>query len=222
LARIKQTRIEQRLDDYILKTGLREHPAQKALRAATAKMPRGGMQIGAPQGALMALLVEAIGAKRCIEIGVFTGYSALSVALALPADGRLIACDVSEDYTAVGRKFWQSAGVAAKIDLRIAPALETVSALLAAGEAGRFDFAFIDADKTNYDAYYEGCLKLLRPGGLIAVDNVLWGGSVADPLKKDADTRAIKRLNAKIRKDERVSMCLVPVSDGVTLALKRR
>lgn len=222
MARIKQTRIEQRLDDYILKTGLREHPAQKALRAATAKRPRAGMQIGPPQGALMALLVEAIGAERCIEIGVFTGYSALSVALALPAEGRLVACDVSEDYTAVGRKFWESAGVAAKIDLRIAPALDTVAALLAAGEAGRFDFAFIDADKTNYDAYYEGCLKLLRPGGLIAVDNVLWGGSVADPLKKDADTLAIKRLNAKIRKDERVSMCLVPVSDGVTLALKRR
>lgn len=221
MARIKQTRIEQRLDDYILKTGLRDHPAQKALRAATAKMPRGGMQIGAPQGALMALLVELIGAKNCIEIGTFTGYSALSVALALPPEGRLVACDVSADYTAVGKKYWAQAGVAGKIDLRIGPALETLEALLAAGEAGRFDFAFIDADKTNYDAYYETCLKLLRRGGLIAVDNVLWGGSVADPARKDADTLAIKRLNAKIRKDERVSMCLVPISDGVTLALKR-
>jgi len=222
MARIKQTRVEENLADYILKTGLREHPAQKALRAATAKQPRGGMQIGPPQGALMALLVQAIGAKRCIEIGVFTGYSALSVALALPPDGRIIACDVSEEYTAVGRKFWEKAGVAGKIDLRIAPAVETLDALLAAGEAGRFDFAFIDADKNNYDAYYERCLKLLRPGGMIAVDNVLWGGSVIDPAKKDEDTVAIKRLNAKIRKDERVSICLVPISDGVTLCLKRR
>jgi predicted O-methyltransferase YrrM len=221
MARIKQTRIEHRLEDYILANGMREHPAQKALRAATAKMPMAGMQIGAPQGALMALLAQAIGAKRCIEIGVFTGYSALSVALALPADGRIVACDVSADYTAVGRRFWERAGVAGKIDLRVAPATETVNALLAAGEAGRFDFAFIDADKTNYDSYYEGCLKLLRPGGLIAVDNVLWGGSVVDPKRNDANTRAIKRLNAKIRKDERVTMCLVPISDGVTLVLKR-
>ena len=221
MARIKQTRIEQRLDDYILANGMREHPAQKALRAATAKVPGAGMQIGAPQGALMALLVQAIGARRCIEIGTFTGYSALSVALALPPGGTLVACDVSADTTAVGRKFWARAGVADKIDLRIAPARETVAALLAAGEAGRFDFAFIDADKTGYDAYYEGCLKLLRPGGLVAIDNVLWGGSVADPKRNDADTRAIKRLNAKIRRDERVTMCLVPISDGVTLALKR-
>ena len=221
MARIKQTRIEQRLDAYILATGMREHPVQKALRAATANLPRAGMQIGAPQGALMALLVQTIGAKRCIEIGTFTGYSALSVALALPPDGKLIACDVSEEFTAVGRKFWERAGVAGKIDLRIAPAIDTVNALLAGGEAGRFDFAFIDADKVSYDGYYEGCLKLLRPGGLIAVDNVLWGGSVADPARNDPDTRAIKRLNAKIRKDERVTMCLVPISDGVTLALKR-
>lgn len=221
MARIKQTRIEERLGAYILANGLREHPALKALRAATAKLPMAGMQIGAPQGALMALLVQAIGARRCIEIGTFTGYSALAVALALPPDGRIVACDVSEDYTAVGRKFWARAGVADKIDLRIAPALDTVKALLAAGEAGRFDFAFIDADKTNYDAYYEGCLALLRPGGLVAVDNVLWGGSVADPRRNDADTRAIRRLNAKIRKDRRVTMCLVPISDGVTLALKR-
>lgn len=221
MARYKQTRIARRLEGYILANGLREHPAQKALRAATARMPMGGMQIGAPQGALMALLAQAIGARRCIEIGVFTGYSALSVALALPPDGRIVACDVSEDYTAVGRRFWARAGVAGKIELRLGPAVDTVNALLEAGEAGRFDFAFIDADKTNYDAYYEGCLKLLRPGGLVAVDNVLWGGSVADPKRNDADTRAIKRLNAKIRKDERVTMCLVPISDGVTLALKR-
>jgi len=221
MARIKQTRLEQRLDDYILKYGLRDTPAQKSLRAATAKMPYGGMQIGAPQGALMALLVELLGAKKCIEIGTFTGYSALSVALALPPGGRLVACDVSTEYTDVGRKFWNRAGVADKIDLRIGPALDTIAALLAGGEAGTFDFAFIDADKSNYDGYYEGCLKLLRPGGVIAVDNVLWGGSVADPAKKSPDTMAIKRLNAKIHKDERVSMCLLPISDGVTLALKR-
>lgn len=221
MARIKQTKLEQGLDAYILETGLREHPAQRELRAATAGRPRAGMQIGAPQGALMALLVQAIGAKRCIEIGVFTGYSALAVALALPADGRLIACDISEEYTSVGRPFWEQAKVAHKIDLRIGPALDTVAALLQAGEAGRFDFAFIDADKNNYDAYYEGCLKLLRPGGIIAVDNVLWGGSVIDPASTDDDTVAIRALNAKIRSDERVSMCLVPISDGVTLALKR-
>ncbi len=221
MARIKQTKVEERLADYILATGLREHAAQKGLRAATLKQPRSGMQIGAPQGALMALLVQAIGAKRCIEIGVFTGYSALSVALALPSDGKIVACDVSEEFTSVGRKFWEKAGVSAKIDLRIAPALETLDGLLASGEAGSFDFAFIDADKSNYDAYYERCLKLIRAGGIIAVDNVLWGGSVADPGQKDSDTLAIKRLNAKIRKDDRVSMCLVPISDGVTLALKR-
>ncbi len=153
MARIKQTRIEQRLDAYILAAGMREHPVQKALRAATAKMPRAGMQIGAPQGALMALLVQAIGARRCIEIGTFTGYSALSVALALPPDGKLIACDVSEEFTAVGRKFWERAGVAGKIDLRIAPALDTVNALLAGGEAGRFGFAFIDPDNANHDGH---------------------------------------------------------------------
>lgn len=221
MARIKQTKVEERLADYILQTGLREHAAQKALRAATATMPRGGMQIGAPQGALMALLVQAIGAKRCIEVGVFTGYSALAVALALPPDGRIVACDVSADYTAVGRKHWAEAGVADKIDLRIAPAAETLDALLAAGGAGTYDFAFIDADKTNYDTYYERCLALLRTGGIIAVDNVLWGGSVADPDRNDEDTVAIKQLNAKIRRDERVTMCLLPISDGVTLALKR-
>ncbi len=221
MARIKQTKVEERLADYILQTGLREHAAQKALRAATAKMPRGGMQIGAPQGALMALLVQAIGAKRCIEVGVFTGYSALAVALALPPDGKIVACDVNADYTAVGSKHWAEAGVADKIDLRIAPATETLDALLAAGGAGTFDFAFIDADKGNYDTYYERCLALLRAGGIVAVDNVLWGGSVADPDRNDEDTLAIKRLNAKIRQDERVTMCLLPISDGVTLALKR-
>ncbi|MCW5770471.1 MAG: class I SAM-dependent methyltransferase [Rhodospirillaceae bacterium] len=221
MARIKQTKVGGGLDDYILDYGLRETAAQKELRAATAGRPGAGMQIGAPQGALMALLVQAIGARRCIEIGVFTGYSALAVALALPDDGTLVACDVSEDYTAVGKPFWKKAKVVHKIDLRIGPARETVAALLKAGEAGRFDFAFIDADKANYDAYYEGCLKLLRPGGIIAVDNVLWGGSVIDDRKQDEDTVAIRALNEKIHKDKRVSMCLVPISDGVTLALKR-
>lgn len=221
MARIKQTRIEHRLEDYIFANGMREHPAQKALRAATGKMPNGGMQIGAPQGALMALLAQAIGAKRCIEIGVFTGYSALSVALALPPEGRIVACDVSEDYTAVGRKFWERAGVAGKIDLRIGPAVDTVTALLAAGEAGRFDFAFIDADKTNYDAYYEGCLKLVRRGGLLVLDNMLWSGDVADPEIHDADTDALRALNLKIQQDERVDFCLLSADDGILLARRR-
>jgi caffeoyl-CoA O-methyltransferase len=221
MARLKQTRIEQRLDDYILKTGLREHPAQKALRAATAKHPRGMMQIAPTQGAFMALLVQAIGAKRCIEIGVFTGYSALSVALALPPEGRLIACDVSEEYTSIARRYWAKAGVAGKIELKLGPALATLDGLLAQDGAGSFDFAFIDADKPNYLGYYERCLKLLRQGGLLAIDNVLWGGDVADPEKSDADTTAIRALNDKVAADERVSVSLLPLGDGLTLARKR-
>ena len=168
----------------------------------------------------MALLVRLIGACRCIEVGVFTGYSALTVALALPADGYLLACDVSDDYTQVGRPFWEAAGVAGKIDLRLAPALETLDARIAAGEAGRFDFAFIDADKSAYDAYYERCLQLLRPGGLIAIDNVLWGGSVARPAN-DADTRALQALNDKLHGDERIDLAMLPLGDGLTLARKR-
>lgn len=198
----------------------REHPAQIALRAATASHPHAGMQISPDQGALMALLVKLIGARRTIEIGVFTGYSALAVALALPDDGRVLACDISDDYTRIGRPFWQQAGVAHKIDLRLAPALETLDAQLAEGAAGQVDFAFIDADKTGYDAYYERCLQLLRPGGLIAFDNTLWSGRVARPAR-DADTTALQRLNDKLHGDERVDVALLTVGDGVTLVRKR-
>jgi caffeoyl-CoA O-methyltransferase len=168
----------------------------------------------------MALLVKLIGAQRAIEVGVFTGYSALTVALALPAEGRLLACDISAEYTAVGRHFWQAAGVAHKIELVLAPAEKTLDARLAAGEAGSYDFAFIDADKTGYDAYYERCLKLLRAGGLIAIDNVLWSGSVARPAKTD-DTAALQALNSKLHADERVDLSLLPIGDGLTLARKR-
>jgi len=168
----------------------------------------------------MALLVRLLGARRTIEIGVFTGYSALTVALALPEDGHLLACDINDEYTRIGRPYWEAAGVAHKIELQLAPARVTLDARLAAGNAGQYDFAFIDADKTGYDAYYERCLALLRPGGLIAFDNVLWGGSVARPAK-DADTAALHALNAKLHLDQRIDMALVPIGDGLTLARKR-
>src|SRR6187200_1611232 len=206
---------------YLVDHSLREHPAQTALRAATAAHPHAGMQISPEQGQFMALLVKLIGARRAVEIGVFTGYSALSVALALPDDGRLIACDVSDEYTRVGRPYWEQAGVARKIDLQLAPARGTLDARLAAGEAGQYDFAFIDADKASYDAYYERCLQLLRPGGLIAIDNTLWSGKVAHPAAGDADTLALQALNAKLHVDTRVDVSLLPIGDGLTLARKR-
>ena len=212
------------LDDelyrYVLQASVREQPAQTALREATASHPHAGMQISPEQGQLMGLLVKLIGARRTIEIGVFTGYSALAVALALPADGHLLACDTSDEYTRIGRSFWEQAGVAHKIDLRVAPARETLDAQLAAGAAGGFDFAFIDADKSGYDDYYERCLQLLRPGGLIAIDNTLWGGSVVRPAQ-DADTASLQQLNAKVHVDTRVDMALLPIGDGLTLARKR-
>src|SRR5438105_875650 len=178
------------------------------------------MQISPDQGQLMALLVKLIGARRTLEIGVFTGYSALSVALALPADGQLLACDISDEYTRVGKPFWQQAGVAHKIDLRLGPALQTLDAELARGAAGSYDFAFIDADKTSYDSYYERCLLLVRSGGLITLDNMLWGGSVARPADSP-DTAAIQALNDKLHADARVDVSLVTVGDGLTLARKR-
>jgi caffeoyl-CoA O-methyltransferase len=209
------------LDDvlvqYVLNHSIREHPAQVALRVATVSHPRVGMQISPDQGQFMALLVKLMGARRAIEIGVFTGYSALTVALALPDDGELLACDISDDYTRVGLPYWQQAGVAHKIDLSLAPALHTLDARLAAGAAGQYDFAFIDADKTSYDAYYERCLLLLRRGGLIAIDNTLWSGSVARPAR-DADTAALQQLNAKLHRDERIDLSLLPIGDGLTLA----
>jgi predicted O-methyltransferase YrrM len=213
--------IDEKVRKYLLDHSLRELPVAAELRAATAKLPYAGMQISPEQGQLMALLVQAIGARRAIEIGTFTGYSALWVAAALPNDGKLVCCDVSAEWTAVGKPYWEKAGVAGKIDLRIAPATGTLDRLLADGGRGAYDFAFIDADKTGYDGYYERCLQLLRAGGLIAIDNVLWGGDVADPKKRSADTLALRRLNDKLHRDERVSLSMLPVGDGLTLALKR-
>lgn len=205
---------------YLMDCSVREHPAQAALRGATASHPHAGMQISPDQAQFMGLLVKLLGARRAIEIGVFTGYSALAVALALPDDGRLLACDISDDYTRIGRPFWAQADVAHKIDLHLAPALETLDAELAAGGAGQYDFAFIDADKTGYDAYYERCLQLLRPGGLITIDNTLWSGRVARPAR-DADTTALQQLNAKLHGDQRVDLSLLAIGDGLTLARKR-
>ncbi len=212
--------IDEPLMQYVVDYGVREHPAQTALREATRAHPHAGMQIGADQGQLMALLVKLLGARRTIEVGVFTGYSALAVALALPADGHVLACDVSDDFTRVGKPFWKQAGVAHKIELVLGPALATLDARLARGEAGSFDFAFIDADKTNYDAYYECCLQLVRSGGLIAFDNMLWSGAVAKPAGDD-DTRALQALNDKLHRDVRVDVALLTVGDGLTLARKR-
>ena len=212
--------LDQRLYQYLVGHSVREHPVLRELREATAGMRHAGMQISPEQGQFMALLVQMLQARRTIEIGVFTGYSALSVALALPADGRITACDVSEAWTSIGRKHWQKAGVAAKIDLHLAPALETLDQLLAAGGAGQYDFAFIDADKGNYLAYYERCLTLMRRGGLIAVDNTLWSGRVADPSITETDTVAIRAFNDALHADKRIALSLLPVGDGLTLALK--
>ena len=207
------------LRDYLWEKGIEEHPALKELRLETAKLPQSMMQICPEQGALMANLIRLMSAKRTIEVGTFTGYSALAVALALPEDGQIIACDISEEWTAVGKKKWEQAGVAHKINLRLAPAVETLDALLADGQEGSFDFAFIDADKANYPAYYEKCLKLVRKGGVIAIDNVLWGGSVIDSERNDEDTKAIRKLNEFIANDNRVSVSMVPIGDGLTLAV---
>ncbi len=209
------------LYQYLLDVSLREPEVLRRLRRETASHPMARMQIAPEQGQFMALLVRMLGARRALEVGVFTGYSALAVALALPPDGTLTACDVSEDYTAVARRYWQEAGVAGKIDLRIAPALETLEALLAEGQAGTFDLAFIDADKESYDAYYERALRLLRAGGLILFDNVLWSGRVAEADAQDADTQALRTLNRKLHHDERIHLSLLPLADGLTLALKR-
>lgn len=209
------------LHAYLLAATLREPEIAGKLRAETAAMPNAGMQISPEQGQFMAFLVELLGARRTLEIGTFTGYSALAVALALPEDGRVVACDVSEEYTSVARRYWQAAGVAHKIELRLAPGLVSLDALIADGQAGSYDFAFIDADKSNNANYYERCLTLLRTGGVIAVDNVLWNGAVADPANDRQETRDIRALNAKVRDDPRVAMSLVPIGDGLLLARKR-
>lgn len=209
------------LESYVRLHGAREAPVLEELRAATASLPQAGMQIGADQGALMQLLVRLAGARRTLEIGVFTGYSSLAVALALPDDGQVIACDISEEWTAVARRFWEKAGVAHKIDLRLGRAIRTLDALLAQGESGRFDFAFIDADKASYADYYERCLALVHAGGLIAVDNTLWSGRVLDAGDTSEDTVAIRAFNARLHGDERVDLALATVGDGLTLARKR-
>ena len=215
------TGLEKTLADYIQSISLREADILKQLREETAKLSMARMQISPEQGQLMALLVQLMGAKKTLEIGVFTGYSALAVALALPDDGKIIACDISEEYTAIAKDFWERAGVSEKIDLRIAPALETLDQLISEGETGSFDLAFIDADKRNYENYYERALTLLRPGGLILIDNVLWSGKVIDPTITDKQTQAIREFNQKLHQDSRISLSLVAIADGLTLALKR-
>jgi predicted O-methyltransferase YrrM len=208
--------LPQEIERYIREHGVREPGILRELRAATASVPHSGMQIGADQGQFMAILVKLLGAKRCLEIGTYTGYSALAVALALPKDGSIVCCDVSEEWTAVGKPFWKKGGVAKKIDLRIGPALETLKKL-----KGPFDFVFIDADKQNYLNYYERCLELLRRGGLIVVDNVLWSGEVANEAAKDELTDALRKFNDKLYKDKRVELAMLSIGDGVTLALKK-
>jgi caffeoyl-CoA O-methyltransferase len=206
---------------YLLDVSLREPAILARLREETLRMAEASMQISPEQGQFMALLLRLLGARRVLEIGVFTGYSSLVMAQALPPEGRIIACDVSEEWTQVARRYWAEAGVADRIDLRLAPALQTLAALAADGWAGRFDFVFIDADKERYAEYYEAALALLRPGGLIALDNMLWSGRVADPAASDADTVAIRQINERLRDDERVDLSLVPIGDGLTLARKR-
>ncbi len=207
---------------YLLSVSLRQPDLLSRLQQETASLPMAGMQICAEQGQLMALLVQLMGATRALEIGVFTGYSSLCVALALPEHGQLVACDVSEEWTALARRYWQEAGVAAKVDLRLAPALETLDQLLTQGQANSFDFAFIDADKQNYEHYYERALQLVRPGGLIAIDNVLWFGRVADVQIQDPTTASLRAFNQKLHRDSRVALSLIPIGDGLTLALKQK
>ena len=217
----KTLSLDDRLYDYLLGVSLREPDVMRRLREETAAHPEANMQIAPEQGQFMALLVQLLGARRTLEVGVFTGYSSLAVALALPDDGQVVACDVSEEFTAVARRYWKEAGVEPRIDLRLAPAVDTLDAMIADGDAGTFDFAFLDADKENYDRYYEQSLVLVRPGGLIAIDNVLWSGEVADPSKSGAALDAIRALNAKLVADERVDLSVLPVADGLTLARRR-
>jgi caffeoyl-CoA O-methyltransferase len=205
---------------YVASVGAREHPALRRCREETARLPNANMQIAPEQGAFLALLAKILGARQALEIGTFTGYSALSVALALPEDGRVVALDVSREYTDRARRYWEEAGMQQRIDLRLGPALESLDRMVANRE-GPFDMAFIDADKSNYDAYYEHALNLLRVGGVVALDNMLWSGAVADPAINDVDTGSLRALNAKIQADDRVDMALATIADGVMLARKR-
>lgn len=209
------------LYDYLVSVSLRETDVLRRLRKETATLPRAHMQIAPEQGQLMALLVQLTGARRCLEVGVFTGYSTLCVAAALPPEGRVVACDVNESWTTVARRYWREAGVAERIEFHLAPALETLDRLLGTGQAGTFDFVFIDADKPNYWNYFERALELLGPGGLVAVDNTLWYGRVADAANHDADTEAIRAFNRRLHADPRIDISLIPIGDGMTLARKR-
>lgn len=206
---------------YLLSVGVREPLVLTALREETAALPQHDMQIAPEQGALMAMLVELTGARRCLEVGTFTGYSSTRIAMALPADGSLVCCDISQEWTDVARRYWEQAGVAHKVELRLGPALDTLDGLLAEGQAGTFDFAFLDADKDNYPAYADRMLALLRSGGLLAVDNVFWGGEVSNPDVDTTAVQAIRHLNQSLADDERVSLAMVPIADGLTLARKR-
>ena len=209
------------LHDYLVDVAVREHEVLAELRAETASMPMGIMQVSPDQGQFMAMLVRLTGARRVLEVGTFTGYSSLAMALALPDDGTIHACDVSDEYTSVARRHWEKAGVADKITLTLAPATETLRGFLDDGMAGSFDMMFIDADKESYDAYYEHGLELVRDGGVILVDNVLWSGSVIDHEKQDADTAAIRALNNKLKHDDRIDVTMLSIGDGLTLAHKR-
>ena len=217
----KSLGLDDRTAAYLRTVSVADTPVLARLREETATLPLAVMQISPERGQFMAFLVRLTGAVRALEVGTFTGYSALVTAAALPAQGRLVCCDVSEEWTAIGKRHWAEAGVAHKIDLRLGPAKATLDAMIAQGETELYDQAFIDANKEDYDAYYERCLRLVRPGGLIAIDNVLWGGKTADPAIQDKDTAAIRALNAKIKDDARVERCMVPIGDGLTLCRKR-
>lgn len=206
---------------YLVKTSVREPDVARRLRDETQKLPQAQMQIGPDQGQFLQLLVGLLRARKTLEVGVFTGYSSLWVALGLPTDGRIVACDVSEEFTSVARRYWKEAGVDQKIELHLRPALETLDELLGKGSAGTFDFAFIDADKGNYENYYERALRLIRPGGLIAIDNTIWSGRVANPQETDDDTVAIRKLNDKLYRDQRIVLSMLTVGDGLTLAMKK-
>jgi predicted O-methyltransferase YrrM len=216
----KSIGLSDELHDYLLKVGVREPPILRRLRQETAALPQGGMQISPEQGAFFALLVGLMDARTYLEVGTFTGYSSLSVAMALPADGRLTCCDISPEWTDVARQYWTEAGVADRVDLRLGPALESLDGLLAEGAGAIYDFAFLDADKGNYAAYYERMLDLLRPGGVLAIDNVLWSGRVIDPAEDDESTQALRELNERIATDARVQVAMLPIGDGLSLVRK--
>ena len=218
---VKSFLLPDALKSYVADNWVHEPDALSRLRLETSQMKNAGMQIGPDQGILMSILVKLIGAKRYLEVGVFTGYSSTSVGLALPEEGEIVACDVSEEFTSMARRYWEETGISHKVKLHIAPAVETLDALLAAGEAGTFDLAFIDADKPNYLHYYQRVIELLRPNGLLLIDNVLWSGQVANPDDNSDDTVALRTVNSHIHNDPRVESCLIPIGDGLTFARKR-